>query len=264
MFNLITEIAAWRKTILETETCTENDVNELQSHLNEEIDQLKIQNLTEQEAFLVAACRIGKPAEIAAEFTKVNPGVVCKNHIFWACTGILSFMAISRIAAFTARLIQVLLSIAMPKIAAAGPGMIQFFENKGISLPEFISSRLNLLASNPDPASIYVPAYLQIACHLIVFAILAAMLYKFVKNGQTGRWLRIKKESLLTVAVITLIALQVCDPLVRAWSVKFMSVQIIGRTYMITAIFTIVWSAAIPIMLAIMIKKFRPQKPVLS
>ena len=264
MFNLTTEIAAWRKTILETETCTENDVNELQSHLTEEIDQLKAQSLSEQEAFLVAACRIGKPAELACEFTKVNRAFVFKNHIFWACTGILSFLAISKIAAFTSHVIRVLLSIVMPKIAASAPNLIKFFENKDISLPSFITSRLHLLAKNPDPASIYVPAYLQIACQLIVFAILVAVLYKLVKNGFSGRWFSFRKKSLLTNAVVILVALQFFDPLLRAWSVRFIGVENFGKSAMVTAIFGLVWSAVMPIMLAVMIKKFRPGKPIVG
>jgi hypothetical protein len=101
MFNLNDEIAVWRKSILETETCTESDVNELESHLKEEIDQLKTKELSEQEAFLVAASRIGKPVELAGEFAKINQSLIFRNRIFWICIGMLSFIIITALAITT-------------------------------------------------------------------------------------------------------------------------------------------------------------------
>jgi hypothetical protein len=96
MFNLMTEIAAWRKTILETKTCTSNDLNELESHLVEEVEQLKTQSLTEQEAFMIATSRIGKPVEIAGEFAKLNKRTVSCSRILWACFAVVAYFAIFR------------------------------------------------------------------------------------------------------------------------------------------------------------------------
>ena len=96
MFNLSNEIAVWRKSILKTKTCTKNDADELESHLREELDLLKTQNLTEREAFIVAVTRIGKPAEITGEFAKINKKTVSYRRILWACFAVVTYIIIFR------------------------------------------------------------------------------------------------------------------------------------------------------------------------
>ena len=254
MFDLTKEIAAWRKTILETETCTESDVNELQSHLNEEIDQLKEQNLTEQEAFLVAACRIGKPAEIASEFTKVNPGVICKNHIFWACTGILSFLAIGNIASFTSKCAGLLSVFVTPKIgdlASELSLMSEKYENPWVVA---ICSKLAGAFTHIYNAGIYTSASIQIVFQLAIFILLAILLCRLAKNGGIAR-------SLLTTAVATIIVLQILGNFIPVLTLKVVSMEQFGKMRIAQSVFAIIWSLIIPIMLAIMIKKCRPQKP---
>jgi hypothetical protein len=221
MFNLNNEIAIWRKSILETETCTAGDLNELESHLLEEIDQLKTKDLSEQEAFLVAASRIGKPATVAEEFAKVNQSMVMRNRIFMACTGVLAFLAISSIASFTSKLIQLFASLVMPKIAA------------------------------------YVPAYMQIFFQLAIFAVLVLMVCKLAKKGKLS-------VSMLPISVVTIIVLLIAGQFVPAVTYRMVGAEVVGRTIMVTGIFRLVWSLAIPIILAVMIKKFRQEKPAVS
>jgi hypothetical protein len=58
----------WRETILATESCTESDVNELESHLTEEIDQLKTQSLTVR---VVSVEQFGKMSLVLSVFGMV-------------------------------------------------------------------------------------------------------------------------------------------------------------------------------------------------
>jgi len=166
MFNLTTEIAAWRKSILETETCTENDVDELESHLKEELDQLKTQKLTEQEAFVVAACRIGHPIKIADEFAKVNRALVFRNHIFWVCIGMLSFIVITALAI---------------TISSAATFLASF-------------TKLN----NYEMA---IGAMLTV-CQITVFIVIASLLYNLIKKGRTTKLSTFFKTKTRAISVI--------------------------------------------------------------
>ena len=62
--------------------------------LIEEIEQLKSQSLSEEEAFIVAARRIGKPVEIAGEFAKINKKTSSYNRILWACFAVMAYFFI--------------------------------------------------------------------------------------------------------------------------------------------------------------------------
>lgn len=97
MFDLNQQISNWRKNVIEKGSCHVSDVDEMESHLKDEIDQLKSQNLSEQEAFLVAAHRLGQPDAIAEEFAKVN-GTLWLRKIFYALCGVFAFWAANQIA----------------------------------------------------------------------------------------------------------------------------------------------------------------------
>ena len=158
MFNLTTEIAVWRKSILETETCTESDVNELESHLNEDMEQLKTKDLSEQEAFIVAVTRIGKPAEITGEFAKINKRKISCNHILRICLAAVALIYLLRT-----------LSIPIPGFRAEVYG-----GNK-------LDSYLNLW-----------PAYLKLTLDVMAIALLAFLsvapniVFKTKNHGRTS------------------------------------------------------------------------------
>ncbi len=257
MYNLTTEIAAWRKTILETESCTESDINELESHLNEEIDQLKTQSLTEEEAFLVAACRIGKPAEIAAEYTKVNRTMMFKKHILWACTGILALSVITHIASFTAKCAGLLSAFLIPYMADLAAKLTQISQTHQ---NQFITSCCSILAdvfSCIHVGGSYTIASIQIIFQMAIFIILAIVLCKLVKKGRLTK-------SLLAIAVTLIIVLQIGGNFIPMLTFRFVSIEQYGKMQIPLMVFGMIWSLMIPLMLAVMIKKFRPQKSVTS
>ncbi len=94
MFDLNEEISKWRKTMAQNQTCEASDLDELQSHLIEEIDQLKAHNLSEQEAFWVAIHRLGAPDALTKEFAKVNESLLWQKRLFWGVVGILSYLGV--------------------------------------------------------------------------------------------------------------------------------------------------------------------------
>ncbi len=64
-------IAQWRRGLLETTGCSAEVLDELESHLRDEIQQLIATGHTPEQALTRAAARLGNPRTLAAEFAKV-------------------------------------------------------------------------------------------------------------------------------------------------------------------------------------------------
>ena len=68
-------IAQWRRGLLETTGCSAEVLDELESHLRDEIQQLIATGHAPEQALTLAAARLGNPRTLAAEFAKaVKPG----------------------------------------------------------------------------------------------------------------------------------------------------------------------------------------------
>lgn len=64
-------IAQWRRDLAETTGCNNEVLDELESHLREEIQQLVRTGQTEEQALALATLRLGQPSALAREFAKV-------------------------------------------------------------------------------------------------------------------------------------------------------------------------------------------------
>lgn len=98
MFNLNDEIGKWRSNLAESQTLETSDIDELESHLREEIEQLVTAKLSQQEAFWVARHRLGDAASLAEEFAKINASVLWRKRFFWAAAGLLGYVVATYIA----------------------------------------------------------------------------------------------------------------------------------------------------------------------
>ena len=98
MFDLNNAISNWRMNLSEKQTCAKSDIDEMESHLREEIESLAASKLSQQEAFLVAAHRLGDIDNLSAEFAKVNKSILWRNRLFWAGAGLLSYFVAQYIA----------------------------------------------------------------------------------------------------------------------------------------------------------------------
>lgn len=72
MSDLDKQIERWRANLAQTGTFTEVDIEELESHLREEIAPLQQKGLSEPEAFLVARYRLGDASTLEEEYAKVS------------------------------------------------------------------------------------------------------------------------------------------------------------------------------------------------
>jgi len=91
MFELNEEIAKWCAMLAGSGKLNKSDINELEGHLREEIEQLTALKLSEDEAFIVARHRLGGTESLSDEFAKVNRAAIFRMRCFWAGVGILSF-----------------------------------------------------------------------------------------------------------------------------------------------------------------------------
>ncbi len=92
MFNLNEEVIKWRNALAQSEAFGGADIDELESHLREEIERLAAAGLSEQEAFLVAGRRLGDTRSLESEFAKVNGGLMLRSRLFWMAAGVLAYL----------------------------------------------------------------------------------------------------------------------------------------------------------------------------
>jgi len=103
MHNLDELISRWKSGLNLQENILADDIDELEDHLRMGISHLVSLGLSEEEAFLIAARRIGTGANLEAEFEKVNTGSLWIHRLRWMVIGILGFQALSTVWAFLAR-----------------------------------------------------------------------------------------------------------------------------------------------------------------
>lgn len=116
MFELETAIEKWKEDLIGDGTINMKETLELESHLRDSIVALQTQSLSEQESFLVATRRLGRPTELQQEFEKNNPARRWRHRLFWMLVGSLGLKAVGSTAAAMATIV----GTAMAAIGFAG------------------------------------------------------------------------------------------------------------------------------------------------
>ena len=98
MFDLNEKISMWRSNLAQSETLGSSDIDELESHLYEEIENLTTLKLSDEEAFLVATYRLGDTARLSDEYAKINRGKSFRQNVSWMITGILTYQLATHFA----------------------------------------------------------------------------------------------------------------------------------------------------------------------
>ena len=112
MFELKEQIIKWLSLLEADESYKKTDVEELESHVLEEIDQLKDKGLNEEEGFWVATHRIGNVKDLNVEFKKVNSILIWKKRLLLVIGGFLFFTIMPQIfRIFTYRLYFIKMNI---------------------------------------------------------------------------------------------------------------------------------------------------------
>jgi hypothetical protein len=87
MFNQDRAVQKWRTTLSSEGRLTVEQIDELEAHLRDIIDDLETAALTEEETFVVAAHRLGHPAQLGEEYEKITPFNTWRVPLFWATVG---------------------------------------------------------------------------------------------------------------------------------------------------------------------------------
>jgi len=97
-FNLKHSIGVWKSELSQNSTMTRDNIDELESHLQDEIHELLKLGLSNAESLLIAKNRIGNIEKLTTEYGKVNNEVYFRNTITPYVKGILFFLTYISIA----------------------------------------------------------------------------------------------------------------------------------------------------------------------
>jgi len=92
MFDLNEEIVKWRTALAESEKCSKPDLDELEAHLRDEIEQLTAAKVSQEESFLLARRRLGDARSLEDEFAKINGVYILRRRFVWMVAGVLVYM----------------------------------------------------------------------------------------------------------------------------------------------------------------------------
>lgn len=88
-FDLNFAIKRWRNALAQSPALHGEDLDELESHLRDAVGDLHARGLSEEEAVLVAARRMGWAETLAQEFGKVNTAALWRDRALWMLLGML-------------------------------------------------------------------------------------------------------------------------------------------------------------------------------
>lgn len=82
-FDLSQHVAHWRESLLAGEAMDPDRVRELESHLQEAMEELRGKGLSEEAAFALAARRLGDSRALAAQFELLGTGTTGQRRAIW-------------------------------------------------------------------------------------------------------------------------------------------------------------------------------------
>ncbi len=92
------QIEQWRKALGTSDAFGTSDLDELESHLREEMERLTPLGLSQTEAFLVARHRLGATEALEAEYAKVNTDRRALLRLSWMAAGVLVYILAGYVA----------------------------------------------------------------------------------------------------------------------------------------------------------------------
>ena len=98
MFDMNKALQQWRNDLTKAESCETADVDEMHSHLIDQIEALIASGLSQEESFWIATHRLGDNSCLQREFAKVNSSAIWSRRALWMITGILAFVTVSWLA----------------------------------------------------------------------------------------------------------------------------------------------------------------------
>jgi hypothetical protein len=92
-FDLNSEIARWRAELDQSGALAADNLDELEGHLRDSVQDLQSRGLSDEEAFMVAGRRVGSSRALVSEFSKVRANQVWIDRTLWIVVGHALFQA---------------------------------------------------------------------------------------------------------------------------------------------------------------------------
>ena len=170
-FDLNEAIRRWQENLGASPAFGADNLEELASHLRASVGRLKATGLSEEEAFVIAARRIGEQGALEREFAKVNPA----GSRSWA---VVSFWIVAGIY---------LCQAAFALVVGVGLFREMLFQRKLIRLIHYRTASLNqiydfLVSSHGTPLSLTLELSLLVVLVFILGARLGAGSWKRLEN----------------------------------------------------------------------------------
>lgn len=87
MFDFEQEITRWRERLSHSESFAADHIAELENHLRDSVEELRSRELSVDEAFLIAARRLGTAEQLKEEFNKENLATLWAGRVMWILVG---------------------------------------------------------------------------------------------------------------------------------------------------------------------------------
>lgn len=89
-------VCNWREHLCQTDAIGADALDELEQHVRDAFSELLSKGLRDEEAFLIATRRLGKPSELAEEYQKVSGSPAWTRRVCWMLAGCLLFVLLSQ------------------------------------------------------------------------------------------------------------------------------------------------------------------------
>lgn len=202
MFNLKENIENWRNRLEQKEVFQNADLDELESHLVEEMEVLADSALTQEERFLIATRRLGDTETLANEFAKVNRKAIVLHRLIWMAGGVLLFDMLSRMSSALA------------------------------SLASYFVTYININGHFLGVSVLVVKS----VCFIAGFAVV----YRIYKTGMPSRTVKYytdtwKRKILFMVSIVIFYILLIISPsLLQAYIIHRIGIEEISKMFLIT------------------------------
>ncbi|HEY1663945.1 MAG TPA: permease prefix domain 1-containing protein [Verrucomicrobiae bacterium] len=90
-FDLNTAVESWRQELAAQSGLTADNRRELETHLQDAMTRLQGRGLSDEESYLIARHRIGRPRQLTEEFMKSNPAQAWRERALWTAVILLGF-----------------------------------------------------------------------------------------------------------------------------------------------------------------------------
>lgn len=221
MFDLNHEIAEWKRSLGQSESVMGPDLDELESHLRDQIDHLSLASLSLQEALLVAKHRLGDAGNLPGEFAKVNGSSIFRRRLQWMLLGVLAYLLIfdlSHLASLAGTL------------GAFGAGFHGYTSGWIGQIVQFLMILIGLF--------------------VIVILLKSPVLGRMARSATGSVFI----GSIVIVGSLLLLAARMGVPLLTA---RFVRAEDYGQCALIQHVFTLAYSAVMPMLVVTLLLLFR-------